>query len=79
VRQKLTVEFNNQWAEKEAKIQNDQERAMRQREKKKVKSKMSKLWRFFKSQQAGPSMALPDTTPSEDNDEDDVDEVDTTD
>ncbi|KAJ8426576.1 hypothetical protein Cgig2_001245 [Carnegiea gigantea] len=55
VRAKLIVELNNQWVEKEAKIQNDldQEKAARQRDKKKVKSKMSKMWRFFKSKQAG--------------------------
>ncbi|KAJ8423757.1 LOW QUALITY PROTEIN: hypothetical protein Cgig2_030507 [Carnegiea gigantea] len=81
VRAMLIVEFNNQWAEQEAKIQNDlaQEKAARQQDKKKVKSKMSEMWRFFKSQQARSSTALPDTTPSEDDDEDDVVEVDTTD
>lgn len=43
VRVKLIVEFSNQWVEKEAKIQNDlaQEKAVRQKEKMKVKSKMS--------------------------------------
>ena len=45
VRAKLIVELNNQWVEKEAKTQNDldQEKAARQRDKKKVKSKMSKM------------------------------------
>ena len=78
VRVKLTIELNNQWDEKEAKVENDlaQAKTMRQRDKMKVKSKMSKMWRFFKSQQAGTSTAPPETTPLEDDDEDDVDEVD---
>ncbi|KAJ8435921.1 hypothetical protein Cgig2_013268 [Carnegiea gigantea] len=42
-----------------------QEKATRQRDKDKVKSKLSKLWRFFKSQQAGSS-----TAPPQDDDED---------
>jgi len=81
VRAKLIAEFNNQWAEQEDKIQNDlaQEKAARQRDKKKVKRKMSKMCRFFKSQQARSSTAPPDTTPSEDDDEDDVVDVDPTD
>jgi len=80
VRSKLTMEFNTQWAEKEAKIQNElaQERAVKQWEKKKVKSKMNKLWSFFKIQQAEFSTAHPDTILSQndgdDDDEDDVDE-----
>ncbi|KAJ8429324.1 hypothetical protein Cgig2_025560 [Carnegiea gigantea] len=51
VRAKLIVEFNSQWAEKEAKIQNNlaQEKVARLRDKKKAKSEMSKIWRFFKS------------------------------
>jgi len=75
---KLTIELNNQWDEKEAKVENDlaQAKTMRQQDKMKVKSKMSKMWRFFKSQQAGTSTAPPETTPLEDDDEDDVDEVD---
>jgi len=74
---KLIVELNNQWDEKEAKVQNDlaQAKAMRQRDKMTVKRKMSRMWRFFKSQQAGSSTAPPKTTSSEDDDEDDVDEV----
>ena len=53
---------------KEAKFENElaQEKAARQQDKEKVKSKISKLWRFFKSQQAGSSTAPPDTTPLED-------------
>ena len=39
-----------------------------QRDKEKVKSKISKLWRFFKSQQFGSS-----TAPPEDDDEDEPD------
>ena len=80
VRVKHIVEFNNQWAEKEAKIQNNmaQEKVARLQDKKKVKSKMSKIWRFFKSQQAGSSTTPLDTTPLEDDDEDDIDEVDIT-
>jgi len=60
---------------KEAKFENEltQEKAARQRDKEKVKSKICKLWRFFKSQQVGSSIAPPDTTPSEDNDEDESD------
>jgi len=56
--------------EKEVKFQHElaQEKAARQRDKEKVKSKMSKLWKFFKSQQVGSS-----TTPPEDDDEDDPD------
>ena len=56
--------------EKEVKFQHElaQEKAARQRDKEKVKSKISKLWRFFKSQQAGSSAA-----PPEDDDEDDPD------
>jgi len=38
------------------------------RDKEKVKSKVSKLWRFFKSQQAESSTSLP-----EDDDEDELD------
>ncbi|KAJ8420846.1 hypothetical protein Cgig2_013289 [Carnegiea gigantea] len=45
-----------------------QEKAARQRDKEKVKSKLSKLWRFFKSQQAGSS-----TAPPQDDDEDEPD------
>ena len=41
---------------------------MRQRDKEKVKSKISKLWKFFKRQQAGSS-----TAPPEDDDDDDPD------
>jgi len=51
----------------------------RLRDKQKVKSKISKLCRFFKSQQAGFSAVLPDTTPSEDDDDDDEDELDPSD
>jgi len=36
-------------------------------------SKISKLWRFFKSQQAGSSTATSDTTPSGDDNEDEPD------
>ncbi|KAJ8438200.1 hypothetical protein Cgig2_001918 [Carnegiea gigantea] len=56
--------------EKEVKFQHElaQEKAARQRDKEKVKSKISKLWKFFKSQQAGSS-----TAPPEDDDEDDPD------
>ncbi|KAJ8444541.1 hypothetical protein Cgig2_000820 [Carnegiea gigantea] len=56
--------------EKEVKFQHElaQEKAARQRDKEKVKSKISKLWKFFKSQQVGSSTALP-----EDDDEDDPD------
>ena len=74
----LTIELNNQWDEKEAKVENDlaQAKTMRQRDKMKVKSKMSKMWRFFKSQQARTLTAPPEITPLEDDDEDDVDEVD---
>ncbi|KAJ8439463.1 hypothetical protein Cgig2_008494 [Carnegiea gigantea] len=52
VRAKLILEFKNRWVEKEAKIQYHlaQEKATRQRDKKKVKSKKNKMWRFFKSQ-----------------------------
>ena len=50
----------------------------RLRDKQKVKSKISKLCRFFKSQQVGSSTALPDTTPSKD-DDDDEDELDPSD
>lgn len=69
------MEVNNQWVEKEVKVQNDltQEKVARQRDKKNVKSKMRKLCRFFKSQQGGSSTALLDTTPSEDDDEDEPD------
>ncbi|KAJ8423878.1 hypothetical protein Cgig2_001544 [Carnegiea gigantea] len=45
-----------------------QEKAARQRDKEKVKSKISKLWRFFKSQKAASS-----TAPPEDDDEDEPD------
>ena len=48
-----------------------QEKAARKRDKEKVKSKISKLWKFFKSQQAGSS-----TAPPQDNDEDDPDPLD---
>ena len=63
---------------KEGKFENElaQEKVARQRYKEKVKSKISKLWRFFKSQQARSSTAPSDTTLSED---DDQDEPDTTD
>ena len=56
--------------EKEVKFQHElaQEKAARQRDKEKVKSKISKLWKFFKSQQAGSS-----TAPPEDDDEDEPD------
>ena len=63
---------------KEGKFENGlaQERAVRQRYTEKVKSKISKLWRYFKSQQAR-SLTVPSyTTLSED---DDQDELDTTD
>ncbi|KAJ8419761.1 hypothetical protein Cgig2_027676 [Carnegiea gigantea] len=45
-------------------------------EKKEVKSKMSKLWRLFKSQQAGSSTGPPDTIPLEDDNEDEPDTTD---
>ena len=56
--------------EKEVKFQHElaQEEAARQRDKEKVKSKISKLWKFFKSQQVGSS-----TAPPENDDEDDPD------
>ncbi|KAJ8431276.1 hypothetical protein Cgig2_007609 [Carnegiea gigantea] len=68
-------EYVTEIEEKEAKFQHElaQEKAARQRDKEKVKSKISKLWRFFKSQQDGSSTAPPDTTPSEDDDEDEPD------
>ncbi|KAJ8431177.1 hypothetical protein Cgig2_008744 [Carnegiea gigantea] len=70
VRAKVIMEVNNQWAEKEAKIHNDlaQEKAVRQQDNKKAKSKMSKLWRS--------SIASPEATPSEDDDEDEPDTTD---
>ena len=60
---------------KEAKFENElaQEKAARQRDKEKVNSKISKLWRFFKSQQTGSSITSPDTISSEDDDEDEPD------
>ncbi|KAJ8444332.1 hypothetical protein Cgig2_019890 [Carnegiea gigantea] len=45
-----------------------QEKAARQRDKEKVKTKLSKLWKFFKSQQVGSS-----TAPPQDDDEDEPD------
>ena len=59
----------------EAKFENEltQEKAARQRDKEKVKSKINKLQRFFKGQQVGSSTALPDTTSLEDDDEDESD------
>ncbi|KAJ8420485.1 hypothetical protein Cgig2_007797 [Carnegiea gigantea] len=53
--------------EMEVKFQHElaQEKAARQRDKEKVKSKISKPWKFFKGQQAGSS-----TAPPEDDDED---------
>ena len=45
-----------------------QEKAARKRDKEKVKSKISKLWKFFKSQQAGSS-----TAPPQDDNEDEPD------
>ena len=63
-------ELRKQVQEKEAQFQHElaQEKAARHRDKEKVKSKISKLWRFFKSQQAGSSAA-----PPEDDDEDEPD------
>ncbi|KAJ8427259.1 hypothetical protein Cgig2_028217 [Carnegiea gigantea] len=72
---KAAEEVEEEIRAKEAKFENEltQEKAARQREKEKVKSKISKLWRFFKSQQAGSSIAPADTTPSEDDDEGETD------
>ncbi|KAJ8433582.1 hypothetical protein Cgig2_012595 [Carnegiea gigantea] len=70
--QELRKQVKEEMRAKEAKFENElaQEKAARQRDKEKVKSNMSKLWGFFKSQQAGSSTAPPDTTLSEDDDED---------
>ncbi|KAJ8446124.1 hypothetical protein Cgig2_000921 [Carnegiea gigantea] len=69
-RQKEIEDLRKAIEEKEVKFQHElaQEKAARQRDKEKVKSKISKLWKFFKSQQAGPS-----TAPPEDDDEDEPD------
>lgn len=81
-RQKEMQEFRKQVKEeigaKEAKFQNElaQEKVARQRDKENIKNKISKFWRFFKSQQAGPSTTLPDMTPAEDDDEDKPDTTD---
>jgi len=77
--QDLRKQVEEEMRAKEAKFENElaQEKAARQWDREKVKSKISKLWRFFKSQQAGSSTAPPDTTLSED--DDDEDEPDTTD
>ena len=66
-------ELRKQVHEKEAQFKTfqhelAQEKAARHRDKEKVKSKISKLWRFFKSQQAGSSAA-----PPEDDDENEPD------
>lgn len=71
-RQKEIQDFRKQVEEKEAKFQHElaQEKAARQRDKEKVKSKLSKLWKFFKSQQAGSSTAQAE---DDDDDEDEPD------
>ena len=76
--QELRKQVEEEMRAKEAKFENElaQEKAARQRYKEKVKSKISKLLRFFKSQQARSSTAPPDTTLLED---DGKDELDTTD
>ena len=66
-------ELRKQVNEKEAQFKTfqhelAQKKAARHRDKEKVKSKISKLWRFFKSQQAGSSAA-----PPEDDDENEPD------
>ncbi|KAJ8450527.1 hypothetical protein Cgig2_020164 [Carnegiea gigantea] len=65
--QHLLKQVEEEMRAKEAKFENElaQEKATRQRDKEKVKSKISKLWRS--------STALPDTTPSGDDDEDEPD------
>ncbi|KAJ8420278.1 hypothetical protein Cgig2_011140 [Carnegiea gigantea] len=59
--QKEIQNLHKQVEEKEAKFQHElaREKAARQRDKEKVKSKISKLWRFFKSEQAESSTAPP--------------------
>ena len=73
--QDIRKQVEEEMRAKETKFQNElaQEKAARQRDKEKVKSKISKLWRFIKSRQAGSSTTPPDTTPSEDDDEDEPD------
>ncbi|KAJ8444141.1 hypothetical protein Cgig2_029916 [Carnegiea gigantea] len=73
--QDLRKQVEEEMRAKEAKFENElaQEKAAKQRDKEKVKSKMSKLWRFFKSQQAGSSTVPPDTTLSGNDDKDELD------
>ena len=75
-RQKEIQDLDKQVAKemraKEAKFENElaQEKAVKQQDKEKLKSKISKLWMFFKNQQARSSTAPPNTNPSEDDDKD---------